>query len=76
MNWQEAKEKFTSNIRNDLAEDDQVIYFDDDSENRPKNYQGPGYYALNGGYWSLPLLDGQVISHYSEDVYQWTINRV
>lgn len=74
--WHDAKKQFTNSIRKDLANDDQVVYFSDNDENLPEDYRGAGYYDLNGGYWSLPLLDTDIISGYSEDVYSFTIERV
>jgi hypothetical protein len=76
ISWHDAKKQFTDSIRNDLAIDDQVLYFSDADENLPEDYKGAGYYDINGGYWSLPLLDTDIISGYSEDVYKWTIERV
>ena len=83
-NWSQAKQEFTDNIRNDLANDDQVIYIENEEmyEDRPSNwkeqneFKGAGYYPVNGGYWSLPLLDTDKISTYQEDVYLWTINNI
>lgn len=75
-NWQDAKRQFTEKIRIDLANDDQVMYFDDSNENKPEDYIGSGYYDIGGGYWDLPLLDNALLSRYIEDVYTWTINKV
>ena len=82
-NWVEAKHEFTNSIREDLANDDNVVWLDEEmynnkeSEFREMNpFRGDGYYAISGSYWSLPLLDDKTVSVYIEDVYTWTINKV
>jgi len=78
-NWQEAKKEFTNSIRNDCANYQDYIYIDNEEtffnyfDSLNFNYEGPGYYSLDG---EQTVLDNEILSCYKYDVYSYTINRV
>ena len=84
-NWQDAKRKFSENICNDLAcnSDDSFSFVDNitdynnlpDSTTKYQPFKGIGWYRVQGSGTDVLIL-GEGFSSYSDDVFQYTINRV